>query len=497
MPWVCETPACWKRIEPWVITQESRPKRGKGPTITEWLFVPTPKQVAFFEQTKQTTHTLFGGMKMVAKSHALRWGLYRDCLRIPNLRCLLLRRTYSELEISHLLEMPAEAERLKAVGAVYTSGNREFKFGNGSLIRAGHCETDVDVQKFLSSQWDRIVFDEVITFPVDMFLAIASCARSTKAEVNAEGGSQVWGGTNPGGRGAVWVKEFFLDHEPDHERFSEYRASDWGYVSASLDDNPYAPPDYKQKLMNLPPVLRRQWLYGDWEAFEGQFFDWQARKDSRDWHVAHLPIHPGFTLATCGGLDWGHASPGSFGLWVGLADGRVHRLDEVKFQRDTVAVVADKIKNKCAEWKLPALPQIFADPALKQDTGQIGEAIGATFARYGVPLTYVSNDRLGGWQRMHEALSPHPDGKGPWLSSDPRCKYFNRIMPLMVQAKNNPEDLDTDTDDHPADEARYCLQGFWDRRVPQTPTPSYPANSWGWWREWHKRRDQRQSRRAA
>jgi hypothetical protein len=198
----------------------------------------------------------------------------------------LLRRTYGELESTHLLEMPGEAELLKPVGASYRSGAREMSLGQDSLIRAGHCETEADVAKFLSTQWDRIVFDEVVTFLLPMFLAIVSCARSAKDAVIAEGGAQVWGGTNPGGRGARWVKELFVDHNPDAEQFPDYDAAQWGFVQGWLDDNPYIEPGYRQALMNLPPILRRQWLDGDWDAFEGQFFDWQATKGGVPWHVS-------------------------------------------------------------------------------------------------------------------------------------------------------------------------------------------------------------------
>lgn len=256
-----------------------------------YLFVPTPKQVQFFEQQKLTKYTLFGGAKAVAKSFALRWGAYRECARVPGLRVLLLRRTYGELEQSHLLDMPLDAERLKPLGAEYKSGFREFSFANGSLIRAGHCETDSDAAKFLSSQWDLVIFDEVVTFLLDkMFMPIASCARTTKESLMAEGGARVWAATNPGGRGAAWVKDFFVDREVDRERFPAYRKEQWGFVPGLLEDNPYIESGYRQTLENLPPVLRRQFLYGDWDAAEGMFFDWQAKRDGQPWHVRDMGI---------------------------------------------------------------------------------------------------------------------------------------------------------------------------------------------------------------
>ena len=149
---MCYTPACWQRLLQFAMVTTARDRKGQATGVREWLFAPTPRQAEFAEATRRTKYTLFGGAKAVTKSYGLRWLLYRDCVRIPGLRCLLLRRTYGELESTHLLEMPGEAEKLGPVGAVYRSGVREMAFGNGSLIRAGHCETDVDVAKFLSTQ---------------------------------------------------------------------------------------------------------------------------------------------------------------------------------------------------------------------------------------------------------------------------------------------------------------------------------------------------------
>ena len=270
----------------WAIIERTAPtqKHPEG-VVTQWLFGPTPKQVAYFELTRRVKYALFGGAKAVAKSYGLRQLGYRECLRIPGCRILLLRRTYGELEISHLLEMPLEAERMRQVGADYKSGIRQMDFANGSLIRAGHCETDADMSKFLSSQWDIIIFDEIVTFLLRMFLAIASCARTVKPQLVAEGGAKVLAATNPAGRGGRWVKEWFIDHDVDREEFPDYDPSQWGFEQGNVDDNPYMEPGYRQTLMNLPPILRRQWLQGDWDAAEGMFFDWQRVR-----HVADLGL---------------------------------------------------------------------------------------------------------------------------------------------------------------------------------------------------------------
>ena len=190
------------------------------------------------------------------------------------------------------------------------------------------------------------------------------------------------------------------------------------------------------------------------------------------------------------GLDWGSASPGCV-LWgAALPDGHVHIFDELKFQRMTVKDVAEAIKDKCADWKLERVPLVYCDPALKIRTGQIGEDFISTFARYGVSAVPVSNDRIVGWQRVHEALSTDPHTGTPWLTIHPRCKYLIRTLPLMVQAKNDPEDLDTETDDHPADALRYLLMGGLRPGTKAKTVERYAPNTWGWWKSWHTKREE-------
>lgn len=296
-PWLCWTAACNARQRSWAVQRTEGV--GKGRRTVE-LFMPVPKQVEFFELARRlgfqaqanprlgSARVLFGGAAGPGKSHALRWGLYRDCLRLQGLNCLLLRRTFAELEETHLREMAREDER---IGAKFVRGDKEMRFpSTGSLIKAGHCESADDYLRYLSTEYDRIVFDELVTFVRDPALEIMSRARTSKPQVKAEGGAQVWAGTNPGGRGALWVKQFFVDRVVDPEEFPKYSPERYGYVEARLEDNPYIDPAYRQTLEELPTLRRRQLLEGDWEAFSGQFFDWRARRGDEGWHVKHLEL---------------------------------------------------------------------------------------------------------------------------------------------------------------------------------------------------------------
>jgi hypothetical protein len=42
--------------------------------------------------------------------------------------------------------------------------------------------------------------------------------------------------------------------------------------------------------MQLSKTRQKQLLDGDWNAFDGQFFDWEATRNEQPWHVADMGI---------------------------------------------------------------------------------------------------------------------------------------------------------------------------------------------------------------
>lgn len=462
--WWCQARGCQVRQATWAL--EAAKKTGER----RWLYVPTPKQVEFHETTRTVRRVLYGGQAGPGKSHALRWGLYRDCLSIPNLNCLLLRRTFKQLEQTHLRDMEREQ---KVIGAHYRTGDKVMEFPNGSVIQAGHCETTVDALNYLSTEYDRIAFDELVTFDRDMALEIMSRARTSKAAVKAAGDAQVWAGTNPGGRGALWVKEFFIEHAVDRQEFPSYDPGRYGFVEATLDDNPYISSEYRRDLEDLTEMRKRQLLYGDWNAFEGQFFsEWRAGV-----HVREVPIAPG--IEHFASMDWGYNAPGCVLWWACLPDGKSHIRWEYKFKGESAERVALEIARITKSLGIERLRYLVCDPAMKQKTGAgRGESIYETLVRRKLPMRGGDNDRFNGWNRMHELLRLDADGE-PWVTVSPECRYLTRTLPAMVQDDHDPEDIDTAKDDHAVDAFRY---GAMSRPSPTrivTERPRPPAGSAG------------------
>jgi hypothetical protein len=158
------------------------------------------------------------------------------------------------------------------MGCVYRKGERRLTFENGAFIKAGHCDSESDMTKMLSREYDHIIFDEGSTFIPKTMLEISSRARSAKPMVTARGGAFVRMGSNPGGIGALHLWDFFIEKKPDIEEYPDYDPTDYGYIPGRLTDNPYLDVKYEKRLKQLGQVRRKQLLEGDWSSFDGQFF---------------------------------------------------------------------------------------------------------------------------------------------------------------------------------------------------------------------------------
>lgn len=488
-PWVCLTPACQRRQLQWGLGLERLTAKGRRTgEVTQWLYVPTPKQVDF--HACPAPYRLYGGAAGPGKSHALRWGLYRKALTIPGFEGLLLRRTFPELRKTHLRRM---AREVPVLGGTFLKSEHLAEFPNGSIVECGHLEDEAALDKYLSSEYDEIDCDEGSTFDGEVLLELSTRARSTKAEVTAAGGAVFAVGTNPGGPGWPVLCDFFVTHTPDLDQFpalrGRYDPAQWVYVKARLEDNPYLGEDYERSLAVLNEARYRQLRWGDEFVTEGAFFSqWREHQDGAPWHVRDMDVTGCDMFAS---MDWGFSSPGCVLWWACLPDGHYHIVAEYKFRETSAEEVAQQIQHRTRTLGLGRLRYVVCDPAMKARTGAgRGEAIFETLVRYGLPMRPGDNDRMNGWARCRELLRAAPDGR-PWLTVASDCAYGRRTIPAMVIDPKDPEDLDTRTDDHWVDAWRY---GAMSRPSPTRPRAvrddTAPPNSWGWWRRWHHRQEQ-------
>lgn len=473
--WWCSTPACRTR-------QRESALQVQVNGVWRWWFVPLPTQ-AQFDQTR-APRKLWGGRAGPGKSYGARRLAIRRCFFVKGINVLLVRKTYKELDRTHIKALRRESQEL---GFQWVEGRYEAVFPNGSTIECGHLEDDAAVQKYLSTEYDLIIVDEAVQISPDPLMELMSRARSSNPAVIAHGGAEVWLVTNPGGPAHALLRDVFMTRTVDPETYPALAASfnpdQWVYIPATIDDNPYLDPSYETlALAGLRRARYQQLRFGDWDAADGQFFEMlSARTHVRDVTVPR-PID-GVVEA----IDWGFTSPGTVAWYVPLADGHWWVLDEWKFQRQTAEEVARGLRERRKALGIRSVAYTVADPSMfnKTGAGSYGESMAETFARNGVPLRPGDNQRTMGWPRLAAWYRPAADGV-PWLTYSPACAYSLRSIPSLLSDPHDPEDVDTRLDDHAADRDRYFVMS----RPPLSAGPTVQTapvvpNSWGWWRRFH------------
>lgn len=448
--WLCPTPACALRQQAWAYVVQT----GKGKSaVQRTLYLPTPRQTEFHESDAK--HTLFGGAAGPGKSHALRWEFYKRCAVYPGYEALLLRRTFPELNKTHIRRASREQELIGA--KLYTGDEKVVKFPNGSILEFGHCDDEGAISRYLSTEYDAMGFDQWEGFEADMSLELMTRARSSKPGIRAISK----GGANPGGVGSLFLLDFFIDQTPDFEKYpalkDTYDKTQWKFVPALLDDNPYRDAEYEDTLRSLSADRYEQLRHGNWRKFAGQFFStWKESLEKRPWHVCSRTIPKDTEYFAS--MDWGYVSPGCVLWWACLPDGYYHIHREMKFKGDEPKDVAAAIKRVSKELGIKKLRYVVCDPSM-EGHGR-GESIAETMRRCGLPMRAGDNLRsnkansLGGWARCQALLRAGPDGE-PWMTVDETCAYGRRTIPAAVSDKHDPEDVDTAIDDHWLDAWRY------------------------------------------
>lgn len=435
----------------------------------ECIYTPLPHQKKFHAST--TLNCIMEGGAGSGKSKAMRFDAYMRCMAVPRFRALILRRSMPELRMSHLDEVPFDAERLGLKKEAWHSTNFTLRFPNGSVVVFAHVEDDATIARFLSSEWDCIYFDELTTFTLRQFLFLSSRARTTKPGLVA----LIRGGTNPIGPGATWVKRFFIDHDVSEREFPGYQPSDWEAQHSTVRDNTHVNlADYRKKLQMLPSeAMRRAMEFGEW-VIEGQFFsEWSdvrriiKNEEPVEWHVIETcptvkgrPVffHKNYEVVRV--VDWGYAVEGNPGMcqwWVCMPNGSAICFQEYVFTQTLPEDVAHEIQMRSVGMKVRYTvgdPQMF--------TEHEGPSIAELFAVAGLSMIEADNNREGGWinvhkwlqETVHDGLRERP--KIMFVKAE--CPVSIRTIPAMTVDPKNPNDMITKgVEDEASDDMRYFV----------------------------------------
>lgn len=417
-------------------------------------YAPTPKQRLFHEAREE--EVLFGGAAGGGKTRALVMDALMRVLEHPGTAAYLFRRTYPELEDTVLREAlalyPASLCR-------YNVQRREFALPGGSRVLLRACQRPADMYQYRGAEIQFLYIDELTTFPREVYDFLRTRLRAKKSLGVTPA---VRCATNPGGIGHGWVKKYFVDSPAPGRR----------YIPALIADNPHIGRDYALRLQSLPEPLRRAYLLGDWDAFEGQAFpEWRDDPahyaDRRFTHVI-APFAIPLTWRRFMSFDHGYSRPFSAGWWAVDPEGRAYRYREWygcepdrpdAGLRLTPRQIAEGILAREEEERRENLHVIrVADPAIFDESR--GESVARQMEpRRGLPGVYFlpgDHARLAGKLQLHERLRFDASGR-PGLQVFSTCRGLIRTLPALPLSALNPEDVDTAAEDHAYDEARYFL----------------------------------------
>ena len=430
------------------------------PSIQQWQFLMA-----------EEANVGYGGARGGGKSWVVRVKGTELAHEYPGIKILIVRRTFRELDNNHIQPL---LEMLHGV-AKYNRQDKRFTFPNGSTISFGYCDSDGDLGQYQGAEYDVIFLDEATQLKQEWIEKINACRRGTGAYPR-----RTYYTCNPGGESHHYFKRLFVDR-----RFiGSEDPADYVFIQAKVTDNHAlmaAQPEYIKQLQNLPPRLRKMWLEGSWDIAEGMVFE-EFIQEPRPWEHGmppqwtHVIEADSFRLPASWevyrSFDWGYRRPFSCGYYAVDYDGVIYRIAEYYgCQRDmstresipneglkySPSKVFTELRTFEDEHPLLAGREIrgIADPAIWD--AETGESIAETAAKHGIYFTPGDHKRIPGWMQCHYRLQFDEEGYARFYVLD-SCKDFIRTIPALVYDEHKVEDIDTEGEDHIADEWRYlCM----------------------------------------
>ena len=421
----------------------------------EVIFKPNDgPQTSFLASAER--EVFYGGARGGGKSYAMLVDPLRYCHKAQH-RALLIRRSMPELRdmITHSQRLYSRAFK----GARWREQEKEWRFPSGARIEFGYAENMTDVLRYQGQSYTWIGVDELPQYPTpDVYNFLRSSLRSVDPEIpvymRATG--------NPGNIGSQWVKEMFVDPAEPNKAFNVSIDTPTGirkisrrFIPAKLQDNPYLmqTDDYYIMLASLPEVQRKQFLEGDWTAFENSSFP----EFNKTTHVVDpFDIPRGWSRFRS--ADWGYSSNACC-LWFAIDwDNNLWVYRELY----TKKITADEFARKVLEAEQGEFMRYgVLDSSTWARRGDVGPSIAETMIQEGCkwrPSDRSPKSRINGKLEIHKRLKVHEKDNEPTLKVFSNCVNLIRTLPLLPLDKNNPEDVDTNAEDHAYDALRYgCM----------------------------------------
>lgn len=449
-----------------LVVKEGLP-REQVDRFLSFRYTPLPWQLRFHSAARTADKTGgpvdigCGGARGPGKSHAVFAQVaLDDCQRFPGLKFLFLRQTGKAA--SESFEDLIYRVLSRKVDYKYSKGSTLI-FPNGSRIILGGFETENDIDKYIGIEYDGMAVEEINQLTKDKIDKLKGSLRTSRTDGWRP---RMYTSFNPGGIGHVFVKEHYVTP------FREKTEVKTRFIPSTYKDNPHLNVEYREYLEGLSSDLGKKWREGNFDIAEGQFFDeWNFEV-----HVEE-PFHIPDSWVKLRSIDVSGKNGWTACGWYAVDyDGRVHRYREYyQTGRDNEEHAKEIARlSEGEEYKYTTIDTAaFAKLGMPETTAEVYERNGVN------GLIPSMKNRVMGWDLMHQYLrwkKKDPD-TGIALIEQPKfkvfstCKNFIRTIPMLVHDEKNPDDIDTNGEDHIADECRYVLQTLRQEKV-QKPLSS-------------------------
>ena len=475
-----------------------------GQPVNGW--VPQDgSQVAFLECS--VYEALFTGTRGGGKSEALLADYAKNVGRGYGeaWKGIIFRQTYDALkdiiDKSMLMFKKVWGDRV-----VFTGNPKpRWTWATGEQLLFRHMDDPRDYDRlYHGHEYPWMGWEELTTWATpECYLRMISCCRSSKLPRNVP--RKLRSTTNPYGAGFHWVKDRFglpfppgkiitpvmVDPKTGHRRVA---------IHSDLRENRvllHADPEYVSRLKASArnEAELKAWLEGSWDIASGGMFDdiWYRVMDQ----VVVKPFRIPPTWRIDRSFDWGSSRPFVMLWWAQsdgsdlvFPDGRVMRTvprdlflvkewygwngEPNKGLRMLASDIARGAVERELRWGIEGrVRRGVADASIFDEVN--GNCVATDMERavtldgrtyHGVyfdPADKRSGTRISGWQAIRERLSNVVPEHGrprerPGLFVTTECRHFLRTVPSLPRDPDNPDDVDTESEDHVGDAVRYRVK---------------------------------------
>ena len=411
---------------------------------------------------------LYGGAAGGGKSYATLADPLRS-LNHKDFSGLLVRHTTEELR--ELIQKSQELYPKAIPGIKWSERKSQWVTPRGGRIWMSYLDKDQDVMRYQGQAFNYIAFDELTQWSTPFaWNYMRSRLRSSAPEL----GLYMRATTNPGSIGHQWVKKMFIDPSKPNKPFwaTDIETGDRleypkghtkagqglfkrRFIPASLFDNPYLADsgDYETMLLSMPEHQRKQLLEGNWDVNEGAAFPEFNRKV----HVVE-PYNIPNSWTKFRACDYG------YGSWTGVVWFAVSPSEQLVIYREmyvtrvTATDLADMILEE--EAKDGTIRYGVLDSSLWHKRGDTGPSLAEQMIMRGCrwrPSDRSKGSRVSGKNEIHRRLQVDEFTEEPQLVFFSTCTNCIAQIPSIPLDKRNPEDVDTNSEDHLYDALRYGI----------------------------------------